>query len=147
MVHSPPFVFSQISNYAKPGFQSRHNRAYWENVPFMAFGNGAASYVDGRRFSRPRDLPGYFEWVNRLKEEGWWQATTHEGELAFAEEVGAGLTTVDPGETLDAAGGADAAAANEQVRDESLRNNNHNMEWGSLNIYLPAPSRRGHALK
>lgn len=65
----------QISNYARPGFQSRHNRAYWENVPFLAFGNGAASYVDGRRFSRPRGLADYGQWVNKLAEEGWAKAT------------------------------------------------------------------------
>lgn len=66
---------SQISNYARPGFQSRHNRAYWENVPFYAFGNGAASYVDGHRFSRPRGLPEYGRWVDSLAEEGWAKAT------------------------------------------------------------------------
>ncbi|CAN0353421.1 unnamed protein product, partial [Scytosiphon promiscuus] len=65
----------EISNYARPGFQSRHNRAYWENVPFHAFGNGAASYVDGHRFSRPRGLPEYGQWVDRLTEEGWAKAT------------------------------------------------------------------------
>lgn len=65
----------QISNYARPGFQSRHNRAYWENVPFLAFGNGAASYVDGHRFSRPRGLPEYGRWVDKLAEEGWAKAT------------------------------------------------------------------------
>lgn len=78
----------------------------------MAFGNGAASYVDGRRFSRPRDLPGYYQWVNRLKEEGWWRATTQEGKRTFAEEAVEGLTAVVSGEIP---GGADAAAADEQV--------------------------------
>eukprot|EP00903_Cladosiphon_okamuranus_P015355 g14181.t1 len=65
----------EISNYARPGFQSLHNRAYWENLPFLAFGNGAASYVDGHRFSRPRGLPEYGQWVNKLAEEGWAKAT------------------------------------------------------------------------
>ncbi|CAM9264081.1 unnamed protein product, partial [Hapterophycus canaliculatus] len=65
----------EISNYARPGFQSRHNRAYWENVPFHAFGNGAASYVDGHRFSRPRGLPEYGRWVDKLEEDGWTSAT------------------------------------------------------------------------
>ncbi|CAM9542296.1 unnamed protein product [Scytosiphon promiscuus] len=74
----------EISNYARPGFQSRHNRAYWENVPFHAFGNGAASYVDGHRFSRPRGLPEYGQWVDRLTEEGWAKATG-----AVATAVGA----------------------------------------------------------
>lgn len=47
-------------------------------MPFWAFGNGAASYIDGHRFSRPRDLPVYTRWVDRLTKEGWGRATSEE---------------------------------------------------------------------
>lgn len=53
----------EISNYARPGFQCRHNRVYWENRPYYGFGMGAASYVQGRRFSRPRKRREYADWV------------------------------------------------------------------------------------
>ena len=53
----------EISNYAKPGFQCRHNRVYWENQPFYGFGMGATSCVGGDRFSRPRKTQEYYEWV------------------------------------------------------------------------------------
>ena len=46
----------EISNYAQPGHQCRHNRVYWENRPYYGFGMGAASYVEGKRFTRPRKL-------------------------------------------------------------------------------------------
>lgn len=53
----------EISNYARPGYQCRHNRVYWENCPFYGFGMGAASYLRGERLTRPRTLREYYEWV------------------------------------------------------------------------------------
>ncbi|MBQ9910358.1 MAG: radical SAM family heme chaperone HemW [Lachnospiraceae bacterium] len=40
----------EISNYARPGFESRHNTGYWTGVPYLGFGPAAASFVDGKRF-------------------------------------------------------------------------------------------------
>lgn len=57
----------EISNYAKAGYQCRHNRVYWENRPYYGFGMGAASYVEGQRFSRPRKTGEYYEWVRSLE--------------------------------------------------------------------------------
>ncbi|HCF27176.1 MAG TPA: coproporphyrinogen III oxidase, partial [Cyanobacteria bacterium UBA11049] len=37
------FQHYEVSNYAKPGYQCRHNRVYWENRPYYGFGMGAAS--------------------------------------------------------------------------------------------------------
>ncbi len=56
----------EISNYAKPGFQCRHNRVYWENRPFYGFGMGATSYLGGHRFPRPRKMAAYDQWVKGL---------------------------------------------------------------------------------
>ncbi len=53
----------EISNYAKPGHQCQHNRVYWENRPYYGFGMGAASYVEGKRFTRPRKTQEYYQWV------------------------------------------------------------------------------------
>ena len=53
----------EISNYAKPGFQCRHNRVYWQNRPFYGFGMGATSYVNGDRLARPRKTNEYYDWV------------------------------------------------------------------------------------
>ncbi|MDJ0716272.1 MAG: radical SAM family heme chaperone HemW [Prochloraceae cyanobacterium] len=60
----------EISNYAKPGYQCRHNRVYWENRSYYAFGMGAASYVAGQRFTRPRTRKEYYAWVETLIEAG-----------------------------------------------------------------------------
>lgn len=53
----------EISNYAQPGHQCRHNRVYWENRPYYGFGMGAASYVEGKRFTRVRKTKEYYQWV------------------------------------------------------------------------------------
>jgi oxygen-independent coproporphyrinogen-3 oxidase len=49
----------EISNYARPGHESRHNLVYWANDAYFGVGLGAARYVDGVRSSNTRDLPGY----------------------------------------------------------------------------------------
>ncbi len=43
------FDHYEISNYAKPGHQSRHNLIYWRNEDYAGFGTGAYSYIDGVR--------------------------------------------------------------------------------------------------
>lgn len=43
--------------------RSQHNLGYWKNAPFYAFGVGAASYLFERRFSRPRTIKAYQQWV------------------------------------------------------------------------------------
>lgn len=53
----------EISNYAKPGYQCRHNLVYWQNRPYYGFGMGATSYLGGHRFTRPRTTRDYYQWV------------------------------------------------------------------------------------
>jgi len=40
----------EISNFARPGYLSRHNRKYWDEAPFLGFGMSAHSFRDSRRF-------------------------------------------------------------------------------------------------
>ncbi|XGV87278.1 MAG: radical SAM family heme chaperone HemW [Limnothrix sp. BL-A-16] len=58
------FQHYEVSNYARSGFQCRHNRTYWENRPYYGFGMGATSYVAGQRFGRPRTRAAYYDWLN-----------------------------------------------------------------------------------
>ncbi|MGF1481697.1 MAG: radical SAM family heme chaperone HemW [Cyanophyceae cyanobacterium] len=60
----------EISNYAQPGYQCRHNRVYWENKPYYGFGMGATSYVNQQRMSRPRTRREYYVWVQQLASNG-----------------------------------------------------------------------------
>ncbi|HBE20646.1 MAG TPA: coproporphyrinogen III oxidase [Cyanobacteria bacterium UBA11149] len=60
----------EVSNYALPGHQCRHNRVYWENRPYYGFGMGAASYLEGCRFTRPRRKDEYYKWVEAFVQAG-----------------------------------------------------------------------------
>jgi len=53
----------EISNFAKPGYESRHNLRYWLTKPYIGFGPGAHSDFGGRRYSFTRDLEGYIDGV------------------------------------------------------------------------------------
>jgi oxygen-independent coproporphyrinogen III oxidase len=49
----------EVSNYARPGHECRHNLVYWANDAYFGVGLGAARYVDGVRSTNTRDLPAY----------------------------------------------------------------------------------------
>ena len=49
----------EISNYAKEGFECKHNVGYWTRENYVGFGLGAASMVENKRFSGETDLEVY----------------------------------------------------------------------------------------
>ena len=49
----------EISNYAKPGYECRHNLKYWRNEEYVGLGLGAHSYYRGKRFSNTCDVKEY----------------------------------------------------------------------------------------
>lgn len=64
----------EISNYALPGYRSRHNSAYWTGEPYLGLGPGAHSYDGDRvRRSNPADLLGYLEHFGREEREPFYE--------------------------------------------------------------------------
>jgi len=53
----------EISNYAGPGFECRHNLAYWANEPYLGIGAAAASYLDGVRWRNIAHVQRYIEQI------------------------------------------------------------------------------------
>ena len=49
----------EISNYAKPGYESIHNMTYWKNLEYYGFGLGAVSYIDNYRISNTKNMTKY----------------------------------------------------------------------------------------
>jgi oxygen-independent coproporphyrinogen-3 oxidase len=49
----------EISNFARPGFECRHNQGYWENRPYIGIGPSAASYWQGARTTNLADIESY----------------------------------------------------------------------------------------
>jgi len=60
----------EISNFARPGYESRHNCKYWELTDYIGFGPAAHSCFGGRRFYRPRDLQAYLSGADNIVDDG-----------------------------------------------------------------------------
>lgn len=56
----------EISNYAKEGYECRHNTVYWTRGEYLGFGIGAASLFRGKRFHNTCDLDKYMELMEDL---------------------------------------------------------------------------------
>jgi oxygen-independent coproporphyrinogen-3 oxidase len=55
----------ELSNFARPGFESRHNLGYWEGRPYLGFGPGAHSYVAPRRWANLANVAQFIERAER----------------------------------------------------------------------------------
>lgn len=58
--------FSQyeISNFGKPGFESKHNLVYWKNEEYYGIGAGAHGYIAKHRYENVKPLPHYIKKIN-----------------------------------------------------------------------------------
>ena len=61
------FEHYEISNFSKPGFESRHNLVYWDNAEYYGLGAGASGYVDGIRYKNHGPIRHYLEAVEAGK--------------------------------------------------------------------------------
>lgn len=59
----------EISNFAKPGFESKHNMNCWEQKQYVGFGVAAHSYVNGVRYANTSDLKEYLNVDNKKSVE------------------------------------------------------------------------------
>ncbi|MDA1018363.1 MAG: radical SAM family heme chaperone HemW [Planctomycetota bacterium] len=57
------FTQYEISNFARAGFNCRHNEVYWSGLSYDAFGPGAACFISGRRETNHRSVTG---WLKRV---------------------------------------------------------------------------------
>lgn len=57
----------EISNFARPGYESKHNLTYWNNDYYWGFGAGASGYLPGKRTLNIRPIPAY---IKQAKEDG-----------------------------------------------------------------------------
>ena len=60
----------EISNYAKPGYECRHNCGYWTRKDYLGLGLGASSLVEHQRLQNTSDLKTYLEQVYSPQCEG-----------------------------------------------------------------------------
>ena len=53
------FIHYEISNFAKPGFEAKHNVKYWNCEEYLGIGPSAHSFIDGKRFYYPKDIDSF----------------------------------------------------------------------------------------
>jgi oxygen-independent coproporphyrinogen-3 oxidase len=84
----------EISNWAKPGFESRHNLKYWRREPYLGFGAGAHSFSGMERWANAHDAAAYVAALQsgRLPMEQHEKLTA---ESALEEELFLGLRQLD----------------------------------------------------
>ena len=59
------YIQYEISNFARPGFESRHNTTYWRNEPYYGLGAGAHGYARGVRHVNIKGVQPYIDAANR----------------------------------------------------------------------------------
>lgn len=92
-LHRAGFVHYEISNFARPGRECRHNLNYWANGDYAGYGPAACSHLDGRRVTNEKDLLAY---AGRLFAGEWPVAETEvpDERTRMAETVFLGLRLV-----------------------------------------------------
>ena len=69
----------EISNFARPGYYSRHNSSYWDGTPFLGLGAAAHSFDGKVRRYNPSNLKDYLASIAtghvayEAEQEEWWQ--------------------------------------------------------------------------
>jgi oxygen-independent coproporphyrinogen-3 oxidase len=84
----------EISNWAKPGFESKHNLKYWRREPYLGLGAGAHSFSGIERWANAHDAAAYVEAI----EQGRLPVEQHEkvtSEQALEEEFFLGLRQLE----------------------------------------------------
>ena len=69
------YVHYETSSYAKQGFESKHNMAYWTFQPYLGFGAGAHSYYNNRREWNVNDV---YLYCNSVVKDDWQVIENHE---------------------------------------------------------------------
>ena len=59
MLRSAGYSHYEVSNYARPGYECRHNLLYWRQGEYAGYGLSAASHIAGVRTTNTRDLSAY----------------------------------------------------------------------------------------
>ena len=92
------FEHYEISNFSKPGFESRHNLMYWDNAEYYGIGAGASGYVNGVRYKNHGPIRHYLKAVEegnaRVTEEHLSQREQMEEEMFLGLRKKSGVSMI-----------------------------------------------------
>lgn len=63
------FIHYEISNWAKPGYESKHNYTYWKDETYYGIGMGASGYIDNVRYTNTKSINDYLDGVTIIEKE------------------------------------------------------------------------------
>ena len=104
----------EVSNFAKPGYECRHNIGYWKRVDYLGVGLGASSLIDNVRYSNTRDLYTYLSECENIH-DCYMQYPLTEGVTGSAVSSADGTHILVPAVNLHAA--AEQTTRNEQMEE------------------------------
>ena len=117
------FEHYEISNFAKPGFYSRHNSCYWDGTPYLGIGAAAHSYDGNTRSWNIADIHQYIEGMEDGKRI--FESETLDADTRYNDMVTVALRTRD---------GLDLKRLSEDYRDYCLRNAQRFLDDGQLQV-------------
>jgi oxygen-independent coproporphyrinogen-3 oxidase len=88
------YAHYEISNWAKPGFECRHNLVYWNALPYLGTGAGAHSYIDNHRTSNTNSIDDYLLLIKQHQSAAVMDEEIPP-DLQVAEAIMLGLRLVD----------------------------------------------------
>lgn len=96
------FEHYEISNFARPGYASRHNSSYWQGIPYLGCGAAAHSFDGESRQWNTADLDAYLQGMDCLartgKTDGLWEREVLTKEERYNERI---ITSVRTRDGLD----------------------------------------------
>ena len=124
----------EISNFARPGFRSRHNSAYWNYTPYIGLGAAAHSFDGHTRSWNVADIHQYIKGIERG--ERLFDSETIEGDTRYNDLLTTALRTRE---------GLDLNLLSDRQRDYCLRCARRFIDDGLLSMHLGhlALTRRG----
>lgn len=117
------FEHYEISNFAKPGFYSRHNSSYWDGTPYLGIGAAAHSYDGNTRSWNIADIHQYIEGMENGKRI--FESETLDADTRYNDMVTVALRTRE---------GLDLKRLSEDYRDYCLRNAQRFLDDGQLQV-------------
>ena len=81
------YLWEEISNWAKPGHECRHNHVYWDHEDYAGFGSAAHSHDHGRRYWNVRTPDRYVELIRRGESPTRWRGVRRRGESTLRTRV------------------------------------------------------------
>jgi len=122
------YVHYEISNFALPGYESKHNLTYWKQNEYEGFGAGASSFLNNKRYTNVKSIKKYITLIHEKKEVKVLEETLTK-EDKINEYIMLGLRLIN---------GIDIQETNEKFQTDILKKYHHSFqklkEYGLIKI-------------